>query len=41
MYKEANPKAFDLLTKMLEKDPLKRLSAKNALSHPFFDEMDV
>ena len=26
---------------MLEKNPLKRISAEKALTHPFFNEMDV
>ena len=35
-YKELNTQALDLLKKMLEKEPSKRLSAKKALSHPYF-----
>jgi serine/threonine protein kinase len=31
--------AFDLLDKMLELDHTKRISATDALSHPFFDEI--
>jgi len=31
---------LDLLKKMLEYDPAKRISAKDALTHPFFDDMD-
>ncbi|CAG8442862.1 7973_t:CDS:10 [Ambispora gerdemannii] len=30
--------SFDLLTEMLEYDPLKRITAENALSHPYFEE---
>ena len=32
----SNSPAVDLLKKMLNKDPVKRLSAKQALKHPFF-----
>jgi serine/threonine protein kinase len=31
---------IDLLTKMLQYDPAKRISAKEALKHPFFDDLD-
>ena len=41
VYSQINYKAFDLLTKMLEKNPQKRISAEKALIHPFFNEMDV
>jgi len=34
-------KGFDLLSKMLMLDPAKRISAKNALSHPYFDKVTV
>jgi calcium-dependent protein kinase len=30
--------AKDLITKMLEKDPYKRISADEALTHPWFRE---
>ena len=37
-----DPKTFDLLTKMLEKDPSKRITADVALSHPYFlGDMDI
>ena len=41
MYNNITYKAFDLLTKMLEKDPRKRITAEKALIHPFFIEMDI
>mmetsp|Transcript_691 Transcript_691/g.1836 ORF Transcript_691/g.1836 Transcript_691/m.1836 type:complete len:315 (-) Transcript_691:530-1474(-) len=34
------PEGIDLLKKMLEYDPAKRVSAKEALKHPFFDDLD-
>lgn len=37
--KETDPKAIDLLSKMLELDHTKRISADNALKHPFFEEI--
>jgi len=33
-----NGTAFDLLTKMIEYDPAKRISAEEALKHPYFKE---
>jgi serine/threonine protein kinase len=33
------PDALDLLTKLLELDPAKRLSAKEALEHPYFEDL--
>ena len=41
MYNKVSYKAFDLLTKMLEKDPRKRITTEKALSHPFFMDMDI
>ncbi len=31
--------ALDLLTKMVQLEPSKRLSAKEALLHPYFDDI--
>ncbi|KAJ3311529.1 TFIIH complex serine/threonine-protein kinase subunit kin28, partial [Gonapodya sp. JEL0774] len=36
IFKSASSEALDLLSKMLLYDPLKRISAKEALEHPFF-----
>ena len=41
MYNNVSYKTFDLLTKMLEKDPRKLITAEKALSHPFFMDMDI
>ena len=41
IYSNVSYKAFDLLTKMLEKDPSQRISAEKALIHPFFIDMDI
>lgn len=35
-----DPHAVDLLTQMLHYDPVKRISAKAALNHPYFDDLD-
>jgi len=31
---------LDLLTEMLQYDPAKRISAKSALKHPYFEDLD-
>jgi serine/threonine protein kinase len=33
-----NPKGLDLLERMLEYDPSKRITAAEALEHPYFKE---
>lgn len=35
----ASPEALDLLTNILQYDPQARMSASEALAHPFFDEL--
>jgi serine/threonine protein kinase len=41
-YSELPSKTLDLLVKMLERDPLKRITSEAALTHPFFaTEMDI
>jgi serine/threonine protein kinase len=37
MFPAADPLALDLLTKLLRFDPMQRISAAEALSHPYFD----
>lgn len=37
---DMGPDALDLLSRMLMFDPAKRVSAKAALHHPFFDDLD-
>ena len=38
--KNIDPVGLDLLEKMLQQDPCKRISAKQALNHPYFDDLD-
>jgi serine/threonine protein kinase len=37
---EIGEEGFDLLSKMLLYDPSKRITAKAALSHPYFEDLD-
>ncbi|GBG60961.1 hypothetical protein CBR_g18560 [Chara braunii] len=37
---QLDEKGIDLLQKMLQYDPAKRISAKEALHHPYFDDLD-
>lgn len=37
---QLDEKALDLLGRMVVYDPYKRISAKQALSHPYFDDLD-
>jgi serine/threonine protein kinase len=40
-YKDtASEEARDLMTRMLQKNPNKRLTAEEALDHPWFDDVD-
>ena len=38
--KKIEPAGLDLLEQMLVYDPAKRISAKKALLHPYFDDLD-
>ena len=35
-----DPIGLDLLSKMIQQDPCKRISAKQALHHPYFNDLD-
>jgi serine/threonine protein kinase len=39
LFKGANPKALDLLAKFLAFDPGKRITAEEALAHPYLKEL--
>lgn len=39
VFRKAPPEAVDLITRLLEYTPTQRLSAIEALTHPFFDEL--
>lgn len=39
--KNCDPQAMDLLMKMLVYEPAKRISAREALKHPYFDEVNA
>jgi len=41
IYKHANPLALDLLEKMLEFNPAKRISVEDALAHPYFKSLHL
>jgi len=36
LYPRANPLAIDLLTQMLQFDPIRRISCEQAVTHPYF-----
>ena len=38
--KNIDPLGLDLLSKMIQQDPCKRISAKQALHHPYFNDLD-
>ena len=35
-----DPRGLDLLSAMLVYEPAKRISAKQSMSHPYFDDLD-
>lgn len=39
LFQGVDPEAIDLMAKMLTYDPARRISAKEALQHPYFDDM--
>lgn len=39
VFRKADPNAIDLISKLLEYTPTQRLSAIDAMAHPFFDEL--
>jgi glycogen synthase kinase 3 beta len=39
VFRKADPQAIDLISKLLEYTPTQRLSAIDAMVHPFFDEL--
>ena len=39
MFRKADPNAIDLISRLLEYTPTQRLSAVQAMVHPFFDEI--
>jgi len=39
VFRKADPNAIDLIAKLLEYTPTQRLSAIDAMVHPFFDEL--
>ena len=39
MFRKASPEAIDLISALLEYTPTQRLSAIDAMCHPFFDEL--
>ena len=38
--KNIDPVGLDLLSKMIQQDPYRRISAKQALHHPYFNDLD-
>jgi glycogen synthase kinase 3 beta len=39
VFRKASPEAIDLISALLEYTPTQRLSAIDAMCHPFFDEL--